>query len=171
MNEINDLLDTVDDRSPSTEFAVRDLASADWTVRKIVAAERRIIDRQVLVAATKDKLDRWLADASKEDEASIAFLQETLASWVKEMTADQKRRSVKLPSGTAGFRKTTETLVITDEAAALDWCKGRLPDAVKTTERVLSSVVFEHVKRGMELPDWAELRAGRDTFTVKEATP
>ncbi len=66
------------------------------------------------------------------------------------------RRSILLEGGEAGFRTTPGSINILDALVALDWCKGHLPEAVKTTETLLKTPIAEQAKATGILPPGVE---------------
>ena len=150
------------------KFEVKDLQSADWCVVRAIQAEHRIQERRVLVLKYKAKLDGYLIDANKEDYGTIEFMQQQLEPWVDEHLRDQKRKSVILPHGTAGFRQGQESVDVLDDITALAWCKENLPIAVKVVESISKTEVKNSIKAGGAIPDGIKLKPGDRRFYVKE---
>lgn len=173
MNEtLYELLDELDgdDKELTPSFAVKDIASADWTLRKILAAQHRMEEREITAEAVRAKLDKWLAEANKPDLATIEFMQGKLEPYVADSLRGEKRRSVRLPSGTVGFRSSPEHVEVLEEEKALAWCKANLPAAVKVRESLLLTPIKDSVKAGGALPDGVKLAGGETRFYVKEGS-
>jgi hypothetical protein len=98
-------------------FAVRDAASANWVIRKVVEA-RKYAERVQLWAAAE------LRRAQREEEFLLHRFGVELEEWARRQIESQRdgRKSVSLPSGTAGFRLGQARLDVTDELALLAWC-------------------------------------------------
>jgi len=171
MNEtLYELLDEIDGdyKELTPSFAVKDIASADWTLRKILRAQHNIEEREITAEAVRAKLNKWLAEANKPDLATIEFMQGKLESYVSDTLQGEKRRSVKLPSGTAGFRASPEHVEVQDEAAALAWCEANLPAAVKTKKYLSLTEIKASIKAGGAMPEAVRLAGGETRFYVKE---
>ena len=150
------------------KFEVKDLQSADWCVAKTIQAEHRIQERAALVAQYKKKLNDYLDGANKDDFATIEYMQQQLEPWAEEHLRDQKRKSVKLPHGIAGFRQGQESVAILDEEEAIEWCKANLSAAVKSVDSILKTEVKKSIEAGGAIPEGIKLKSGDRRFYVKE---
>ena len=166
-----DLFDELEggDKELTPSFAVKDLQSADWTLRKILRAQHNIEEREITAEAVRTKLDKWLAEANKPDLATIEFMQGKLEPYIADSLQGEKRRSVKLPSGTAGFRASPERVEVEDEAAALTWCEANLPAAVKVKKYLSLTEIKASIKAGSAMPEAVRLVGGETRFYVKES--
>ena len=123
-------------------FEVTDEASAEWCLEKLEenAKARELIEEQY--KRMIERHDKWRADAIAEIESSDFYLKGLLEPWATEKIADGKKKSVKLPSGTVGFRKGGETWKIGEDkvtatnAALLAFVKGDDDSFVKREESV-----------------------------------
>ena len=143
-------------------FAVRDAASANWVVRKVVEARRYA-----------EHVQAWAAAEVRRAEREEAFLMRRfgaeLEEWARRQvqTHHDGRKSVALPAGIVGFRGERTRLVVTDESALLAWCRTNLPQAVKTVQSVAKSAVTDHVRCTGECPSGAEFGGGGEHFYVR----
>ena len=185
-------LEQASDLDPSEEggpesFQVRDETSANWLVRKVVES-RRYAER---VAA-------WAAAEARRAEREERFLLDRYGLQLERWTAakvkklDGHRKSLALPAGTVGFRSGAAKLIVTEEQGLLDWCRRRLPAAIKltlevsgveaailrawqpsscpdavATEHVAKSVVNQHVQDTGEVPNGTEWLGGETRFYIK----
>ena len=96
-------------------FAVTDEASAEWCLEKLEenAKARALIEEQYKQMTAR--YEKWRADALAELESSDFYLKGLLEPWATEKIADGKKKSVKLPSGTVGFRAGGETWKIGED--------------------------------------------------------
>lgn len=143
-------------------FAVRDAASANWVIRKVVEA-RRYAERVQTWAAAE------LRRAQREEEFFLRRYGTELEAWARRQIEIQHdgRKSVSLPAGVMGFRIEQARLDLTDESALLAWCKTHLPAAIKTVESIMKTTVTEHIKTTGECPSGAEIGGGGEKFYVK----
>lgn len=172
LEELEDVLypDIIDLSPEKTPFEVTDLSAADWALAKAKQAQLSIDQRKQMARAYIDKINAWLADANKSDYATMEFMAGALNPWVKQETQQTKKKSIKLVSGTVGFRKAPASIDIEDEEQAMTFCKDRIPQAVKTKEYLLKSEIKKHVEKTGELPDGVRFRSGEEKFylDVKE---
>src|SRR5689334_19620543 len=91
-------------------FAVKDESSADWLVRKLVEAEAHI--RRV-----KEQSDREVRRTEREREFLLMRYGPDLERWTRAELVKHKgrRKSLLLLSGTVGFRRLAEKLVVDDD--------------------------------------------------------
>ncbi|HEY8668170.1 MAG TPA: host-nuclease inhibitor Gam family protein [Tepidisphaeraceae bacterium] len=145
---------------PPETFAVNDAASANWLVRKIVEAR-----------AYAKHVKAWAdAEVRRAEQEEAFFLQRyghQLEAWARQQIANARRRSVKLPAGTVGFRTDPPKLEVIDEAKLLSWCRQELPAALRVETHVLKSLVRDHVAQTGECPVGAEVGGGGQRFYVK----
>lgn len=106
---------------------------AEWAMRRLVRAQTRIIDATLRHDNWTERIRRWYDDVTAADRRIAARLTESLESYAKaerERSRD-KRKTIKLPSGTIETRRPQEpTIVVVDEKAALKWCEDTLPGAL-----------------------------------------
>jgi phage host-nuclease inhibitor protein Gam len=117
-------------------FQVKDLASADWAVRKAKAAEARMQKRAELAEEYRFKIDSWLKDSNKSDLATVEYMAGVLKPFVVAELDGQKARTVKLPSGDVGLRKLPEKVEIGDESALLAHLEAHFPECVRIKKEV-----------------------------------
>lgn len=74
-----------------------------------------------------------------------------------------RRKSVDFYFGRAGYRKSREKLVITDEQALVEWARQHAPEAIRESIGAKTPII-DAIKRTGELPPGCELREPQDTF-------
>jgi hypothetical protein len=143
------------------EFTVRDAASANWVVRKIVEA-RAYADRVKIWAELECRR------AKREEEFFLRRFGVELEAWARLQIAQQhdRRRSVSLPAGVVGFRKVTNRLSIIDEKRLLFWCRQHLPSAIRTIESVPKTPLMDYLKATGECPPGTQLHGGDERFHI-----
>ncbi len=95
--------------APDDGFAVRDAASANWVIRKIV--EARAYAQRVKAWAELEQ-----RRAQREEDFLLRRFGVELQAWARQEIARQHdgRRSVSLPAGAVGFRTEPTRLAVTD---------------------------------------------------------
>jgi phage host-nuclease inhibitor protein Gam len=168
---LDEFLDEADGvtQEVSTDFAVTDLASADWCLRKVESAERRIQQRRDFVTAYRAKLDAWLESANTADFRTTERMAELLQPWAEQEVAKSGgRQSISLPTGTVGFRRSPDALEVTDnERACLELDATGLQICTRVKIEVDKRALMAHIKNGGALPVGVELRQGERRFYVK----
>ena len=143
-------------------FTVKDEASADWLVRKLVEAEAHV--RRV-----KEQADREVRRTEREREFLLHRFGPDLRRWTERQLEQHKgrRKSVLLLSGTVGFRSIGSKLVVDDEASLLAWAKRTCKSAVIVVERIGKTVINEHFHTTGEVPRGTHVEPEQQRFYVK----
>lgn len=96
-------------------FEVTDEASAEWVLEKLEenAKARALIDEQYQRMLARH--EAWRTEALKELDDNDAYFHGLLRPWAEAKLAGGKKKSVKLPSGTVGFRAGSGTYKLGDE--------------------------------------------------------
>ena len=143
-------------------FAVRDERTANWLVRKVIEARRYA-----------QRVHEWAAREVRRAQGEERFLMhrygQQLEDWVRRQLDDEggRRKSVNLPAGTVGFRTEPQRLEVTEEETLIRWCRANLPSAIVVSERVMKTLVREHIITSGEVPGGAEVVGGAERFFVK----
>lgn len=145
---------------PPEAFAIEDAASANWLVRKIT--EARAYARHV-----KEWAQAEVLRAEREEQFFLHRYGHQLEAWARQQIAQSRRKCVKLPGGTVGFRSEPPKLDVRDEQRLIVWCQRSLPDALRVETHVLKSLIKDHVRATGECPDGAEIVGGGQRFYVK----
>lgn len=90
-------------------FVVDSDAKADWCLEKIRKArelqEQNSETAKAILERKKQEVEEWLAEQNAETESTILRMQALLEPYVQEKLKDSKKKSFKLPSGSAGYKK------------------------------------------------------------------
>lgn len=173
------------------EFRVTDLETAAWVVDKITAARAK-------AARIQEQAEAMLRDCAREEEFFLnrygADLAEVAATEIERTGG--KKKSLKLLTGTVGFRSAPRRLDVVDEDAARQWAQRECPDAVKVsaaatgelgaalhaaaralmadsdleiavTESLLKTPLNDHLKDTGEVPPGCDVAGGEERFYVK----
>lgn len=156
--------------SSSPSFQVDTIAKADWTVSRILESRDRMARREELAIALHSRIDTWLTKANASDSNSVMFLSSLLRPFVDAEVSKQRRsRSLLLPSGTAGLRKSPDHLDVIDRDVAMAYCKTNHPETVIIKEDLSRSAIKSLVFNGEAIPGViAEL--GQDTMYINPNT-
>jgi phage host-nuclease inhibitor protein Gam len=92
----------------------------------------------------------------------------TLEEFARAETDGKKERSVRLLSGTVGFRRNPSSVEITDADALLAWAKENTPNAVKVVESVGKTPIKAHIEETGEVVPGVEYTPPADRFYIKE---
>jgi len=141
-------------------FAVDDAASANWLVRKIV--ETRAYAKHV-----KEWADGELRRAEREELFFLHRYGRQLEDWARAEIAKSRRKSIKLPAGTVGYRTEPPKLDVLDEAKLVAWCRTALPTALRIETHILKQHVKDHVVITGECPDGTAISGGGQRFYVR----
>lgn len=146
-------------------FEIDDYDKADWAVRRISTAQRKIEERTMNIKHLKEMLDERLKELNAGDLRDVGFLQEKLEPFAQQEIARQyKKKSINTLSGSCGVRDGGKRVVVQDEEELLTWCECNCPEAIKKSILV-SRLNKEEVTKG-EIPG-AGISFNKPTFWVK----
>jgi len=163
----------------------------NWVVEWVLKRKGQIESTR---QAVKNRFKEIMADLDKEEEAMDNFYGSAFKSESDKLIRDQrKKKSVKLLTGTIGYRTQPDKLVITDINAAILWSYENFSnndfiDAVKNIDieaakkllapaelRQIATDLYikpleEHIKTTGEIPDGCEYIVGKEVFYAKPIT-
>jgi phage host-nuclease inhibitor protein Gam len=149
------------------KFAVTDLQTAEWVVRKIV--EARAHAKRVAEYAKRE-----IAEAERTEKFMLARFTGELGALVrKELGAkllEGKKKSLRCPSGLVGFKKQPFLISVRDEAACIAWAKSvNHPELVVTKEHFSKEKFNELYETEGIVPDEGavSIRDEQDVLYVK----
>lgn len=134
MTNLDDFLDS-EQESTIEEFVVDNLDKAEWAVRKIASYEDAKKEAEDLAKKRIDQIRAWLESEKATNDKQIEYLSELVRPFAETRLKDAKKRSIKLPCGTIGFRKAAPK-VERDEDKLLPWVKVNAPDKYETMELI-----------------------------------
>ncbi|WP_031514006.1 host-nuclease inhibitor Gam family protein, partial [Desulfofalx alkaliphila] len=109
-------------------FEIQDINAANWAVRKIAAAQAAIREREILAQAEIDRIKQWLVGETKELQQTIDFFTRLLEKYHrKQIKADPKNKTIKLPYGTLKMR-AQQPQYQRDDAAIKEWARVNRPE-------------------------------------------
>jgi hypothetical protein len=135
-------------KSVPKQFAIVDENTANWLVRKIVAARG-------YAASVKEWAEREQRRAAREEQTLTFLFGRQIECWAQGAVGklNGRRKSIALPAGCVGFRKIAAKLVIDDEPTVLTWAKANCPDAIIVVERLSKSILDDLVEKTGVIPD------------------
>jgi hypothetical protein len=145
---------------PPESFEVTDAVSANWVIRKII--EARTYAKHVTEWAEGE-----LRRAEREEEFFLHAYGRQLEDWARAEIAKGRRKSIKLPAGTLGFRTDPPKLDVMDETKLIAWCRASLPTALRIETHVFKQHVKDHFTITGECPDGASISGGGQRFYVR----
>jgi len=153
-----------DDASHAAKpFIIDNEQAANWIVRKIVEA-RAYGERAAEWAAAEKRR------AEQEEERLMFLFGAQLRAWVvaELRRLNNRKKSIALPAGRIGFRHEDSRIAIDDEDVVLAWCRQHLPEAVKVSEKLMKSVLADHVAATGEIPEAGiHIEPAHDQFFIK----
>jgi hypothetical protein len=143
-------------------FAVVDVKSANWVLR-------RIMEARAYAEAVQQWAEAEAERAKREEEFFLLHFGNGLQAVLEEEIEKQKgrRKSVKLPAGTMGYRAEPQRLRVENEAAAIEWAHRHCPDAVRVTERISRTAINEHHTASGEVPEGCTIQPAGERFYIR----
>lgn len=149
---------------PSPEgFRITDDASANWLIR-------RIVECRAYAQRCAEWCEREQVRARREEESLLHRYGPQLMDYVRQRieTAGGRRKSLSLPAGVAGFRRTPARLVVDDEAAVIAWANEHHPQLLRTLQRLRRPAFHEHIQQTGEVPEvGVHIEPEREKFYIK----
>jgi hypothetical protein len=130
------------------QFCVVDESTANWLVRRIVAS-REYRER------VKGWAEKEQRRGEREEQTLLFLFGRQLEAWVRsEVVKFQgRRKSITLPAGIAGFRRSPSKLVIDDDAVVMAWAREHCPHAIAVTEKLVKAIIDRYVNETGHAPD------------------
>lgn len=143
-------------------FRVHDRPTAEWLVRKVVEADQHMV-------RVKQQAEREIARTRRERDFLLFRHGPELERWAKNQLDQHqgRRKSVLLLSGTVGFRKLAESLVVENEGRLLIWARKHCKKAIAVIERVSRTTLKQHLAATGELPDGVRIQPAQEKFYIK----
>jgi hypothetical protein len=109
-------------------FRVTDERTASWVVRKVVEC-RSYAER------VRGSADQELRRAQHDEQWLLRRFGAELEGWLRQELARRggRARSVPLPAGTVGLRRSVGRIDVVDELSVVRWCERSLPEALRVT--------------------------------------
>ena len=108
---------------------------------------RELMHLRADVSALKTQHKKQLAQANSKLNSFLYLFEEDLKRVARKVNEGTNKKTIHFDHGSTRFRSVNKTLV-QDEEAAIKHCSQHLPDAVKTTKKLLVS----HIPKGYEVP-------------------
>lgn len=117
--------------------------SAAWALAKVAEAEAAIEDATAQAVEWYGRIDAWLVEQSAPHRRTLNYFTGQLERYALDVReADPKRKSLVLPGGKVQTTSKRAKVIVTDEAAVIEWAKRHCPLAVKR-ETVTKLLVSE----------------------------
>lgn len=146
MNNIDESLDNYLDEKITDRFTVDSLEKADWAVRKIAKHQRNIEQIKELSGKRISEIVEWSAKEIAIEQSSVTFFESLLRPYAElQIKPTDKKRSLKVPSGSFGLKKRQPNFII-DKEKLTAWAKQSAPTLIKTEDSVKWSELKETLK-------------------------
>ena len=144
----------------SDTFEVRDESSANWVVRRSW--------KPAHTPSTSRNGRRWnFGGRRREEQFFLQHYGHQLEDWARaRISKDRRRKSIKLPAGTVGFRIEPTKVELKDDEKVIAWCRRSLPHALAVRTLIIRAVLTEHVRQTGECPDGADITGGKQRFYI-----
>jgi phage host-nuclease inhibitor protein Gam len=139
-------------------WKITDASSADWALRKLAQARKRIGENDALADAEMDRIDDWRREANKPHKGDVEYFEGLLRQWHEEQLAeDPKRKTVSLPGGKLEARQNPDHIAIEDTNLAIKWALENHPSWVRVKYELEKDAIK---KAGGVVPETGEIAPG-----------
>jgi hypothetical protein len=148
-----------DTAAPDTS-EIEDASSANSIVRKIVEAR-----------AYAQHVKKWaeveFRRAQREEQFFLQHYGHQLEAWARaELAKDRRRKSIRLPAGTVGFRVEPKKLAPKDDEKLMAWCRRYLPSALVNRTLIVRDVLTKYIQKSGKCPDGAAITGGKPRLYI-----
>lgn len=163
MTSLHEFLDE-QEQVQEDSFVVDDENKANWALRKIKQYKDKIDNNNALAQAEIDKIEQWNNEVNKQAQESIDYFTSLLTSYALNKKAeDPKFKSLKLPNGRFGFRKSQPKWVYDNDKVIETLEKANLTDFIRVTKAPSKAEIkkaFDVVGDKVVNPDTGEVIEG-----------
>jgi phage host-nuclease inhibitor protein Gam len=123
--DLSDFL--IEDATPENfdplTFIVNDDGEAAWAMRNLATASRRIdaIEKQANEEA--ERIERWVAYATKSHRETAKYFKDALESYMIRIREQEDRKSLSLPDGDISSRSIQAKAAVSDLGVFLKFCE------------------------------------------------
>lgn len=137
-----------EEETEESTFTIESDETAEWALKKVLAAKREKERLTDLIKVERESLDRKQEEIDKRYEQETSYLLFLLGEYFKtvEHKETKTQESYQLLSGKLIYKKPTQKME-QDESALLDWCKANAPEYIKTKQ----SVEWGQLKKLMQI--------------------
>lgn len=113
-------------------FTIDTADKADWALRKIAKYQGAIDEAKELAAKRTQQITAWLTAIEEDNQKQISFFENLLEPYAKKQIEGQKKKSVKLPTGTFGFKAQQPKFELMEDGKTITaWAEKNAPDYIK----------------------------------------
>jgi len=131
-------------------FRIEDDGGAEWAMRKLAAANRRIDEAEMQAEAWRKQIDEWEQRVTADPVRTIDFMTHHLTDYARRVReADPRQKSVVLPSGRVSGREQGQRVVVVKESEFVAWARDngyghllRPPAAPKPDAKALQAAAM-----------------------------
>ena len=153
----------VEHRQPSRRtFSIEDQVSANWLVKKVVAARQ-------YAAQVKIWAELELRRSAREEQSLMFLFGRQIEGWTRSeiKRLGGRKKSIALPGGTVAIRTVQQSLRIDDEMSVIEWAKANCPTAITVSTKLSKTTIADHFKSTGELPSGTHIEPESETFLIR----
>ena len=140
------LFDEIEAQSKGEVFQVNTPEAADWCLSKIAAHKKQYEKAKKQYDHYLAKMNAWLENIKTETENNVSYFEHCLIDYTMN-NLPGKKRSIDLPHGRVGFRKTPDKIEIRDEEKAIAWLDENYPAGIITKKTISKKAI-----KGVDVP-------------------
>lgn len=128
----------------------------------------KLTDKYEILNKKLEVFKFWLEAEKAKIEKQQEFIEKCCEGFLLNYMEQTGEKSLSLPNGhKLAFRKKPDSIVLTNEVVAAEWCKCNLTTAYKINPSVLKKPIMEHYKTTGELPPGIEFLEQKDlSFSI-----
>ncbi|MFW7420539.1 host-nuclease inhibitor Gam family protein [Vagococcus fluvialis] len=87
-------------------WAINDLESVNWALRKIAALNNQIEENEQLAKEERYRIDQWEQKENSSHKQSVEFFEQKISEYHRELLVDDPKAKIKTPYGQVSLLKS-----------------------------------------------------------------
>jgi phage host-nuclease inhibitor protein Gam len=165
-----------EDVEPRPGWRAASLSDLEWCLERMGEAQRIMAENAALAEEAIGRIRARLAALNASQERTAQYFEAQAKCYAEtarvELLGKGKKKSRDLPSGSVGWRKSGGGLVVTDEAACLEWAKAQDDlSLVRVKVELSKTALKDRFKATGECPPGCDIEPESETLYVKPVVP
>lgn len=116
------------------DFRITTPERANWALRKVAQAQRRLDDAKALVASERQRLAEYLEAAERRFENDTRWCCDQLEAYARQRNRRDGTQTLHLPNGELWLRKQQPQVQVMHQAEFVAWARDHRPDLLRWPE-------------------------------------
>ena len=114
-------------------FIINDQNEAQWAMRSLAVAQRKIDEIELRAATERDRIDAWCEGATKSSRNTVAYFEAALESFAVRMR-EEGVKTLTFPDGYVSSRSTPAKVIVENSDLFIKWASETHPEWERTKQ-------------------------------------